>query len=245
LSTPSALHHLGVRLLLAFGLPLLAWLVGRAWLLDPAHFPLRNILISGEMQRVTQAELRAAVSPFEGEGFFGLDLEALRGTLRDLPWVRDAEVSRQWPDAVNIRVYEQQPLATWGAQDLINQAGERFSVPAQPDGLPRLSGPEGYEAQTVDHLRGWGGELQAVGLSLSELTLDERLVWHLTLANGLQVTLGREELEQRMARLVQAYPRLLAHSLQKIERVDLRYPNGLAIAWRAGQMPQTVGAGEG
>ena len=53
------------------------------------------------------------------------------------------------------------------------------------------------------------------------------------LSNGVSVELGQEEngttLKERVGRLVMAYPQLDGLLESKIESVDLRYPNGLAL----------------
>jgi cell division protein FtsQ len=49
----------------------------------------------------------------------------------------------------------------------------------------------------------------------------------------MTVELGREQdgavMQERVARLVAAYPQLVAKLQDRIESIDLRYPNGMAL----------------
>jgi cell division protein FtsQ len=53
------------------------------------------------------------------------------------------------------------------------------------------------------------------------------------LSNGMTVELGREQsrttLKDRVDRLVAIYPQLVTRLQDRIESVDMRYPNGLAL----------------
>jgi cell division protein FtsQ len=79
-------------------------------------------------------------------------------------------------------------------------------------------------------LRNWLAPVQLVPESLR---LSRRYAWTLRLSNGMTVELGREEdretLKARVQRLVGIYPQLLARLQNRIESVDMRYPNGLAL----------------
>ena len=60
-----------------------------------------------------------------------------------------------------------------------------------------------------------------------------RYAWTVKLDNGMTVELGREQssttLRERVDRLIGIYPQLAASLQDRIESVDMRYPNGLAL----------------
>jgi cell division protein FtsQ len=70
-------------------------------------------------------------------------------------------------------------------------------------------------------------------LAPESLVLSNRYAWTVKLDNGMTVELGRDQgdavLKERIARLVAVYPQLLERLQGKIESVDLRYPNGMAL----------------
>jgi cell division protein FtsQ len=67
---------------------------------------------------------------------------------------------------------------------------------------------------------------------LRALVQDERRAWHLLLGNGIPVDVGRGNLDARVARLSRVYPKVLAPRAVHIRRIDLRYTNGFAVAWK-------------
>jgi cell division protein FtsQ len=65
-------------------------------------------------------------------------------------------------------------------------------------------------------------------------TLDENAFgeWRVSVKGGLEVVLGAEHITQRLHRFLLAYRRVVAAQIERIDYVDARYPNGIAIRWR-------------
>ena len=63
-----------------------------------------------------------------------------------------------------------------------------------------------------------------------ELTV--RGAWTLTLANGIEVALGRDQVEERFERFLTVYEGRLAVRADEVRRVDARYTNGVAVQWK-------------
>jgi cell division protein FtsQ len=68
-----------------------------------------------------------------------------------------------------------------------------------------------------------------LGLQVTKLVLSPRHAWQLRLSNGMVLELGREDMQQRLARFVEAYPYSLAAIQSRVKYVDLRYGNGFAV----------------
>jgi cell division protein FtsQ len=135
-------------------------------------------------------------------------------------------------------IEEHQPLATWDDDGrLLSVHGDLFTAnldEAEEDGeLLRLSGPEGSEKDVVARLADFRRWFRPLELNPVEVDLSSRYAWTLKLDNGMTVELGREQnkdtLRERVARLVQIYPQLKSRLQGRIESVDMRYPNGLAL----------------
>ncbi|MOA61078.1 Cell division protein FtsQ [compost metagenome] len=56
--------------------------------------------------------------------------------------------------------------------------------------------------------------------------------------------LGRDHAVEQIRRFVTIYEKALKEQISKIARIDMRYPNGLAVAWRD-PMPETTVAEAG
>jgi cell division protein FtsQ len=202
-------------------------------LLDPEHFPLRHVRLNGELRNLNAADLRALVEPQLGQNFFALDIDAIHAAFAANPWIREVSVNRQWPDTVRIRFHERTVFGYWGEDEMIDSNGQRFrpTTIRQTGTWPRLAGPDGHELQLMKTYQEALALLQPVNLQLTRLVQDERRAWWMELANGLELSLGREHFRQRLQRFIDIYPRILAEQIDRIALVDLRYINGFAVRW--------------
>ncbi len=236
------LRGLGVVLVLAavgFGLE-----AGIRTLREPGAFPLRQVRVEGELRNLTEADLQPLARTYLGQNFFVASLDDLRVALAADPWVEEVTVRRGWPDTVEIRLRERAAFGYWGEhEEMVDVNGHRFRPAAlrQPGPWPRLVGPAGREKALIKAWREVRAQLDPVGLTLVKLTQDERRAWWLTFDGGLEVCLGRERFKERLQRLAQVYPRVLAAEAGRIAMVDLRYGNGFAVRWKAA--PPTPAAG--
>lgn len=201
---------------------------------DPHTLPIRTVQIEGELRHLNRARLEQVAAPVVSGGFFSVDLRAVREALTGLPWVYRVGVRRQWPDRLVVVVEEQRPVAQWGESALVNPYGELFHPPREefPQGLPVLRGPEGKARELLREYAALTERLAPLGLRVTMLEENERLAWRLRLDNGIEVALGREQRAARLERFVRVYAAALADRAAQIAAVDLRYTNGLAVAWR-------------
>ncbi len=216
---------------------LLAVILGMlvAHLAKPTTLPIRKIRVQGALVSVNEGMLRRAIAGKVRGGYFSVDVAAVRERVEELPWVRIATVRRAWPDAIVIRIVEQQPLACWAKGGLVNLEGEIFRPEAAtcPPGLPLFSAPEGMHGTLAEQYRSFSELLARVDLRIAGLFMDARRSIRLKLENGMQLVLGREAQQQRLHRFVKVYAAKLAAYAAQIRRVDLRYSNGMAVQWRS------------
>ena len=224
----------GLGLLLVSG-AILAGTWGLRQLQDPQVWPVRVVGIDGEMHYLQRERLeRAGIQAVKGS-FFSVDLARIRAELADLPWVDSVTIRRVWPDTLRVQVLEQQPLARWGEDALLNPRGEIFRpqpLPAFPqltvlEGQAEDAGSISREYQRIDTL------LKTIGLELARVRVDARQAWLLRTRDGLEIHLGRKEILPRLARFVRLYPRLEQSDQARLKMVDLRYTNGFSASWEA------------
>ncbi len=211
---------------LAFGV----WWLG-GWQ-DARQWPIRWLEVSGELERLTAAQVRAAVAEQARRGFFAADVDKARFSVEALPWVDKAEVSRRWPDALEIFVVEQRAVARWKNRALVSASGELFEVAGTSgmQGLTRLAGPAGRELKVFERWQQMRARLASQGFEIRHFELDARGAWRLELESGLALLLGRDDVFIRLERFLS-----VNNDLQQttgIERIDLRYPNGFALMRR-------------
>jgi cell division protein FtsQ len=211
-------------------------LAALTWALDR---PIRVISMDGRFQRVSPGEIEKAVAPFTQEGFMSADLDRIQRAVEAVPWVDHARVQRRWPNSLHVTVVEETAAARWGESGLLNTRGQLFvreaaHVPAE---LPRLSGPDGTEAEVAERYLAAQGRMLEAGMRIAALRLDERGAWEMDLDSGVTVRLGRRDVDERLDRFIRTASQVIAHRLNDINYVDMRYSNGFAIGWRNAAAP--------
>ncbi|MFT0534227.1 cell division protein FtsQ/DivIB [Castellaniella hirudinis] len=231
-----------------------AMLIGAlAWTIRRPYFAIDRIELApmsdARLQYVSPSGMQAALQGRVQGNFFLLDLDQVRRQIETVPWVRHAAVRRVWPSTLLVRVEEQQPLALWNENQMINTWGEAFTANAGdlPDdvSLPQLNGPVNSERLVVQRYAEIARWFAPLGLRVREATLTPRYAWELALSDGIQLNLGRDPAADaadphgrsgalpfaaRIERFVQTWPALTRRLGDRlIASADLRYPNGYAI----------------
>ncbi len=220
--------------LFALAIALVVYGGGRA-LVESRAFPLRTVRVLGDLQQVGRPDVVHALQGKVEGTFFTADLDAISALFRAIPWVRRADIRRQWPDLLEVTLEEHVALARWGQgkdASLVNTHGELFTGRSDAT-LPLFSGPAGTEGEIARRYQAFRSLLAPLELQPQRVALSARFAWQLRLSNGLAVRLGRESekdsLEDRLARFVAAYPQALGKLGRDLDYVDLRYPNGFAL----------------
>jgi cell division protein FtsQ len=198
--------------------------------------PIRSIEINGPFQRVTALQIEEAISDELEDGFVSADLAGIQQSIVEMPWIDQATVARRWPSRLRITVTEQVPAAIWGERGLLNVRGELFVSDARhiPAELPRLSGPEDRSAEVAKRYLDVRERLIPVGLDLRRVHLDARGAWDMTLHNGVEVRIGRREVNARTDLFLDIVADIITGRATEIEYVDMRYSNGFTIGWNNG-----------
>lgn len=226
-----------------FGLVALALLsAGLWWFAQRPMFTLKTIRIEGVAQaplrHVGASTVRSTALPRIRGNFFTANLDAVRAAFESVPWVRRATVRREWPNKLIVAIEEHEPLGTWGEDGrLLSVKGDLFIAnlaEAEEHGeLSEFEGPDGSEKEVVTRFQDLHRWFAPIQLAPNALRLSSRYAWTVRLNNGMTVELGREQnpatLKARVDRLVGIYPQLIARLQDRIESVDMRYPNGLAL----------------
>src|SRR3954468_24497851 len=189
------------------GLVVLAFaLVAINWLLRAAPFPVRTVEVITPLKHASRPQIEGLLARQARGNFFAVPIDDLRGAIERQPWVRAATVRRIWPDRLEIGIEEHVAFARWGADALVNTYGERFAGSAD-ELLPLFSAPAGSEAEVTRRFERFSALVAPLESPIERVMLSARHAWSLRLANGLQLTLGRDAdlAEERLERFVQAY----------------------------------------
>lgn len=228
----------------ALGVALAALLsVGVVQITHLPVFQLHRIQVVGA-QHVNLAQTQWVIQQYAHGSLFSVDLEQVRIGFGKLPWVRTVDVRRKWPDGLVVTLQEQQPLARWNGDALLNLQGEVYVAASDAD-LPQLSGPEDSHLWVAQMWRRLAGLLQPIGRKPVALALNARQSWQMTLDNGVVIKLGRDQPEARLARWVLLYPAMMTQLDAPLAKVDLRYPQGFAVQLAPVKSPAQAGHTQG
>lgn len=211
-----------------------------AWL--DRKFPVTQLAVSGDLRHQDPEVLARWLGRRVDGGFFTADLPRLQRALQERAWVREVRLRRRWPGTLVVDVMEHRAAARWRPRPsadwwLLSERGAVF----RPDDksvaeLPDLEGPRARLGEMRDRLKLLVerlGEDQRV----TALVVNARGDWTARLAAGITLRFGRDNWHRRLDRLVRV-DRGWGLLERAVARIDLRYPDGMAVAVAEGARPK-------
>ncbi len=205
-------------------------------------FQLKHVDVRGDLRHVTAASVRTALAGRLSGNYFTLPLEDARRVFETVPWVERASVRRVWPDRIIVTLIEHRALGVWEDGRLLSDRGELFV--ANPDEaeiygpLPEFSGPADAAREAARRYYELSAQFSALSLRIVAIDISDRKAWALRVsgeaadAKQSRIELGRDgagdPLAARVARIIAAYPQVVAHVGDTPAYIDARYANGLA-----------------
>jgi cell division protein FtsQ len=217
-----------LRWLLVVGVVLVVGALVAVVLASPL-FSVREVRVDGAAY--TEPELiDEVVASLDGEPIMVVDLDAAAERLEASPWVRDARVTRRFPDTVVIEVAERTPLASFQGEDqrfrVIDDEGRVLAV---LDGQPVDYVPVTGVGPDVEAGASAGGTYRAAAQlvealpdelrpQVASLGVTEAGELTMTLVSGAEVRLGRpDDLQSKLVALVVVLRRQGADELTVID----------------------------
>jgi cell division septal protein FtsQ len=202
-----------LKTVLAVALGLLAYL-GYRTAVSTSFFKVKTVDVAGA-SHASREDIRAAVLRLSNAGVWQADLEVVAKELRELPWVRDAVVTRVLPDGLRVRVTEREPrvISRTGGGRLVwvDDDGVVLGAAAPSDDDFFIRGiDETHTAEAAKHnsarvsvARELSREWAQAGLTkrVSELNLEDLDDVRVQLAGqdaAVEVRLGKEEFGKRL-----------------------------------------------
>lgn len=202
----------------------------------PDTFVIDQLKIKGKLRHLQPTEIESLVSKRGVGNFFSIELEQIKAEIEGLAWVQRAEVRREWPNTLLIEVSEHRPVMRWNDDKWVNSVGDVVDLPGQVNvsNPIALSGGDADSKLMLRQAYDWKKRLAKSGLELRAMELSGSHAWTLSLLeigrdSQFELLLGREDVEHRLVRFQQLFEKRFQHSDQFLQRVDARYPDGLAI----------------
>ncbi len=176
-----------------------------------------------------------------GRSIYLMKVSERRHALLAIDWVRDAAVSRRWPNRVAVRIVERIPIAfavfPGGGSKLIDAEGVLLSAPPRASfDLPVLRGialdmPLKMRRERVAQVAALMGELQLYAAQISEIDVtDPENLKLVQVVNGnlIRLQLGSENYASRLRNFLIHYPGIVRR-LPKARSFDLRLDDRIIL----------------
>lgn len=198
-----------------------------------SYFPIQSVRVYGT-GHIDKSEVREALTPMVTHGFFGINVEAIRDRMLQMPWVDDILVRREWPDKISVTVIEKIAVARWNDEMLLSNNGTIFQPEpsSYPSDIPLFYGMPGKQAMILQVYTDINRILLPLHAKISWMELSPYLIWKLTLDNGIRLQIGQKDMLKRLSHFVRVYPKIVGEHAGDVEYIDLRYPNGIAVRWK-------------
>lgn len=234
---------LGVAAVLAVVMPVY-WSISSGWLVAQwtaghqafldytarSGLALKEVKVQGRGETAI-ADILTAVHANRGDPILGVDIDAVRERLEDLPWIVKAGVERQFPDQLIVSVTEAEPMALWQRNQklfLVSRDGDVIETAniAKYSNLLIVVGEDAPKrAQALFDILAQTPELRP---HVTAAVLVGKRRWNIRMDNDIDVKLpedGAAEAWKRFADLNQQNDLLS----KDITVVDMRQPDRVVV----------------
>jgi len=195
--------------------------------------PIRTIQLSGTFENLDQRAVETALQQYIGRGFFSFDIHELQQILQADSWTDSVSVRRIWPDKLRVMIEEKKPVARWDDEHLLSDSAKVYAADTRPfSHLPVVHAANHQPVWVLQQFYRLEARFNSVKEHLVALHADSRGALNIELINGLQIRLGRGNIDHKIDRLVNIYQQQILPRREKIQRLDLRYSNGFAVGWK-------------
>jgi cell division protein FtsQ len=216
---------------------------GVRWLLTAPRFAVAGVEVQG-VSRVTADQVRSAANITGGTNVWRLDPAAIAARVAAVPEIRGAEVIRRFPNRVTILVEERRPFTLVHAGRLhwldeegrvLDEAREAV-VPTVPvvSGLSDAelhsmrTAPSPRAREAVALIRVLLRSRSALASEISEIDMSRGDGPVLYTVDGVEVRLGTDEWEERLARLERILVQV-GRDGETVRAIDLRFRDQVVL----------------
>ena len=196
---------------------------------------IRQVQLQGDLRYLDAESLTRDLTIRFNGNYLETTLGQVISEVESHPWIAAASARRVWPDTLLITITEQRPVAIYNDTQYLGLSGDLFEPPKPVnEPLPRLYGALSETMQVYSHYGVFSDRLSDFSKVIS-VSRGHDMGWQITLENGINVQLGRNDILGRLSRARDVLDRLDGEKLAKLQEIDARYDNGIALAWRAAE----------
>ena len=195
--------------------------------------PIDRVVVNGDFYHLKEKEVINLIDQKVKDGFLSLNLSGLNKYLESEPWIRNATIRRAWPSTIIVDITEEKPIARWGEKQVLNNVGDYLEITDKQSikNLPTFTSEFGKSKEMIKSYQLMSEIFGPTGLKVQEIRRDVVGSWLITTSSGIQINLGRDQLVQKLRRFQVVWSAQLSSQVEKIKTIDMRYPNGISVAW--------------
>ncbi|MBE0482594.1 MAG: FtsQ-type POTRA domain-containing protein [Bacterioplanes sp.] len=196
------------------------------------RWPIQEVEIQGRLLIWQPEQIAEPLIWVKEEHFFTVDLARIQQQVSDMPLIAHVQVRKRWPGRIELRVFEDVPMARWGDNALVTVSENISAIPVGYD-ASSLAVIDANEDHLELALRSFRHIQQTlvhpdVTVQVVSLQVGDTGSIRVHLDNDWQVEFGRQYFEERVRRLDFLLQRL---PQDDVATIDLRYGKGAAVAW--------------
>ena len=193
---------------------------------------IRQVKLLGDLRYLDAETLTKDLGVRFDGNYLDTTLTEVVSEVESHPWISNASARRVWPDTLLIEIVEQRPVAVYNDTQYLGSSGDLFEPPELVEKpMPRLYGASSETSQVYSHYRVFSDRLADLA-KVTSVSRGHDLGWEIVLDQGFTLQLGRVDILGRLARARDILMQLDKDRLRQIQKVDARYDNGIALAWR-------------
>lgn len=199
--------------------------------------PVANVLV--QPTGLTQREHKNLSDLFkqqQTDTFFTTDLQSIVKASKEVSWLDEVRVTRDWQQGIVVQALPKQPVAKFGSERFVDAKGEVFT-PLDKSQLAdghwtTLQGNPSQAKPIMQQMQQVNSWFEPLNLTVEDMILTPRMTWLIRFNTGLRVIVDGENTAQKLMTLSQLLQTELNSRLNEMQVLDLRYKNGMAISWK-------------
>ena len=195
--------------------------------------PIKAVIIDGDFEYMSRQSVKLLINEHMKNSFIKEDLLSMRNKLMANPWIDSVSLRREWPDVLHVVIKEQRAIARWGDKGFLNNRGDLVLAKSDAvlNDLPLLRSDDSQTQLLMRQYQFISELLSKHQLTILVLKKSTVGIWQAELNNGWKLFLGRTDINKKIQHLLLALDQKAISLGSDIDRIDLRYENGLSVQW--------------
>ncbi len=211
-----------MRLILFTSITILILII---WKLDIFTYPIKEVTISSSNSRYNQDDVYEYLDSIYGKNLLTLDIDKIKFMIIKDKWIRDAEISKIFPDEIKIIIIEHEPLAIYN--DLLMTINGNLIDYSKIDNIPIIRDNTNDQDVSYQILKKVSQKLIKIDLEIKKIEIFHSLI-NIKTQEAILIS-DREKIYENIDRLIRSYNKLKDLYDKDIYSIDMRYSNGFAI----------------